>query len=238
MPLRKSSGQRRRNNGGVNFFRGLELEVAEHVQFLEAFIREPASIGALSPSSRALAKAMIRGCALERADTVVEMGPGTGAFTGLIRDRITANTTFIALELDPVHARRLRKRFPDIAVYNDSAERMPEYLGLHSKQKADYIISGLPWANLPIAIQARIMDAILMSLAHDGVFTTFAYVHARWLPKAQLFRRTLRQQFGRVEISPVVWANLPPAFVYRCSRPRKTLVRATALHSIDTAGAR
>lgn len=229
----KRSGQGSRNRNGATFLRGLELELAEHVQFLQAFIREPATVGALSPSSRALAKAMIRGCALQRADTVVEMGPGTGAFTGLIRDRIGTNTTFIALELDSDHARRLRGRFPEIAVYNDSAERMSDYLGLHRKEKADYIICGLPWASLPGPVQARIMTAILNSLAPDGLFTTFAYLHARWLPKAQQFRRTLRQQFGRVEISPVIWANLPPAFVYRCSRPR---TKALALASNGVSG--
>lgn len=208
------------SRNGSGFLRGLELELVEHVEFLQAFLREPASTGALSPSSRALAKAMIQGCGLSSAETVVEMGPGTGAFTGLIRQRLRKKSTFITLELDPIHARNLKRRFSDLIVYNDSAERLPEYLALHGKQKVDVIICGIPWANLTIPTQQRIMDAILVSLAPDGVFTTFAYLHARWLPKAQQFRRSLRNNFGRVETSRVVWANLPPAFVYRCSRVR------------------
>lgn len=223
--------KRSRQSGGrtqVNFLRGLELELAEHVQFLQAFIREPATVGALSPSSKALAKAMIHGCQLHKADTVVEMGPGTGSFTELIQERIHRKTTFLTLELDPIHARSLRRRFPAVTVYNDSAERLPEYLALHGKQFADYIICGLPWANLPGPAQKRILDAVLSCLAPNGLFTTFAYLHARWLPKARRFRQCLRQQFASVEVSSVVWANLPPAFVYRCSRPWTTAGKLAA----------
>ena len=76
--------QRRNRNPEVSFLRALELDLIEHLEFFHAFIREPASVGALSPSSRALAMAMIDGFDLRHADTIVELGPGTGAFTGPI----------------------------------------------------------------------------------------------------------------------------------------------------------
>jgi phospholipid N-methyltransferase len=204
----------------ANFLRNLELDFVEHVQFLQAFIREPASVGALSPSSRALAQAMIQNFNLKRAGTIVELGPGTGAFTGLILERIGKDTNFFVMELDRFHARGLKRRFPGLTVYNDSAERMLEYLALHENLKADYVVSGLPWANIPPEAQERIMEAVLASLAPHGVFTTFAYLHARWLPKARRFRRSLEQRFDRVATSSVIWKNLPPAFVYRCSHAR------------------
>jgi phospholipid N-methyltransferase len=197
---------------------GPTFDFAEHVAFLQSFLREPASVGALSPSSKALARAMIEGFSLKTADTVVELGPGTGAFTAPIRAQIGRHTTFLTMELDPFYARSLKRRFPDLVVYNDSAERMLDYLALHGKKRASYIVSGLPWANLPIDLQVRIMDVILKALSPGGVFTTFAYFHARWLPKAQEFRRSLEKRFARVETSPVIWGNLPPAFVYRCSQ--------------------
>ncbi len=202
------------------FLRTLELDIAEHLEFFQAFIREPASVGALSPSSRALARAMIEGFDLKHAGVIVELGAGTGAFTGLILDRIGKNTKFFAMELDRIHARGLKRRFPELTVYNDSAERMLDYLALHENARADYIVSGLPWANIPSDTQERIMEAILASLAPQGVFTTFAYLHACWLPKARQFRAALEERFSRVDTSRVIWRNLPPAFVYRCRRPR------------------
>ncbi len=216
---RSRRGGRQGHSHETSFLRTLELGLLERIEFFEAFIREPTTVGALSPSSKALARAMIEGMRLGSADAVVEVGPGTGAFTGLIRERIGRKTTLIALELDPGHTRSLKRRFPDLIVYNDSAEKMTEYLAHHGKHRADYIISGLPWASISLAVQERIMKAVLVSLAPAGVFTTFAYFHARWLPNARRFRRSLAQQFQQVETSPIVWRNLPPAFVYRCAKP-------------------
>lgn len=213
--------QRKNRPHDQGFLRALELDILEHLQFFQAFIREPASVGALSPSSRALALAMIDGFNLKNASTIVELGAGTGAFTGPILERIGKNTKFFVMELDRIHARGLMRRFSGLTVYNDSAERIVEYLALHQKQRADYIVSGLPWANIPPECQERIMEAILASLAPDGVFTTFAYLHARWLPKARQFRGELERRFLRVETSSVIWRNLPPAFVYRCTQARR-----------------
>ncbi|MDA1273965.1 MAG: methyltransferase [Verrucomicrobia bacterium] len=214
------SSQELHSDRSVDGIQETRFNLADHIHFFQTFIRKPSSVGALSPSSPALAKAMIRGLALQSADTVVEMGPGTGSFTGPILKRIGRHTTFIALELDESHARRLSHRFPKLSVYNDSAENVKGYLAVHRKEKANCIISGLPWASLAPAVQTRIMDSIIEALVPDGVFTTFAYVHARWLPRARQYRRRLENLFCRVEISPVVWKNLPPAFVYRCSRPK------------------
>lgn len=207
---------------GPGFFRHLERDFKERVEFFRVFIREPTHVGALSPSSRSLARAMIHGLALKTADTVVEIGPGTGAFTRFILKRIGEQTTFFALELNEAYVHSLRMRFPELIVYLDSAEAIPQYLNRHGKQAAKYIISGLPWATLDASIQERIMHAIVTSLAPAGVFTTFAYIHALWMPAARRFRRRLERCFERVETSPVVWNNLPPAFVYRCSQVRHT----------------
>ena len=92
---------------------------------------------------------------------------------------------------------------------------MPRHLG---KRRADCIISGLAWGNMLPAAQDRILDATLNSLAPDGQFIAFGYIHAVWYPTTQRFRRLLFRSFGRVETTPIIWRNLPPAFVYRCWR--------------------
>jgi len=210
---------RARSRGGassVGILERLDPAMAERLRFLSSFLREPARVGSLAPSSPALAEAMLSGCELKNARTVVEFGAGTGAFTRPILERIGANTTFLALELDDKHARGLRQRFPGVHVYRDSAEKVQKYLAMHRRKKADYIISGLPWANMPVTVQECILEGVLNSLKPDGLFTTFAYVHARWLPRARRFRERLEHYFARVETSPIVWRNLPPAFVYRC----------------------
>jgi phospholipid N-methyltransferase len=200
----------------VSLIERLDPAMAERLRFLGAFLREPARVGSCVPSSAALAQAMLLGCDLRNARTVVEFGAGTGAFTRLILERIGGHTAFLALELDAEHARDLRRRFPGVHVYRDSAEKVQKYLAMHRRKKADYIISGLPWANMPVAMQECILEGVLNSLKGNGLFTTFAYVHARWLPGARRFRERLERYFAQVETSRIVWRNLPPAFVYRC----------------------
>ncbi|MGW4792393.1 hypothetical protein ACWEPC_08270 [Nonomuraea sp. NPDC004297] len=66
-----------------------------------------------------------------------------------------------------------------------------------------------------------------MTLSPRGVFTTFAYVHARWAPPARRLLRSVRSRFDEVVISRTVWANLPPALVYYCRRPAEADVHET-----------
>lgn len=210
----RGDGPRRREG----LWRGMKPRMKEQLRFLGGFLRDPAQVGALGPSSPALAAEMIRGFDLAGCDTVVELGPGTGAFTGPILQSIGQQTTFFALELDAQFVRVLKARFPTLVVYNESAERLPEHLTQHGKRAVDYIVSGLPWASLPMAVQDKVMGAVLDSMAAGAQFTTFQYVHARWLPNAVRFRKRLLRSFAKVEVSGVVWKNFPPAVVYRCTR--------------------
>src|ERR1041385_3438460 len=68
----------------AGFLERLDPAMAERFRFLGSFLREPARVGSFVPSSPALAQAMLRGCDLRNARTVVEFGAGTGAFTRLI----------------------------------------------------------------------------------------------------------------------------------------------------------
>lgn len=74
--------------------------MGERADFLTAFLRAPFSTGAIAPSSCALAPQMIAGVDLARARTVVEVGPGTGAFTGAILQACGEDTLVMAVELN------------------------------------------------------------------------------------------------------------------------------------------
>ena len=64
--------------------------------------------------------------------------------------------------------------------------------------------------------QQEILENVLASLRPGGCFTTFAYLQGLMLPAGRRFRKRLCEIFDKVETTPVVWRNLPPAFVYRC----------------------
>jgi phospholipid N-methyltransferase len=190
----------------------------DHLVFLGRFLRKPWRVGSIAPSSRALAALMTDDMGLETARTVVELGPGTGVFTRAICERVASDTLVMAVEIDPHLVALLRPRFPRVRIVNDSAEHLDRLLAEAGRIEADAILSGLPWASFPGGLQRALLAAVVGVLRPGGLFATFAYPHASWLPPGRGFRRLLKGSFATVETTRVVWPNLPPAFVYRCRR--------------------
>ena len=80
-------------------------------------------------------------------------------------------------------------------------------------------VDSLPWASFPESLQTEIIESMLGVLDPKAKFATFAYWQGVILPAGSRFNRRLRNTFAKVERSPSVWLNLPPAFVYRCTQP-------------------
>lgn len=190
----------------------------DHLSFLKRFFRDPVATGAIAPSSRRLAERMVRDMNLEKADTVVELGPGTGAFTGAISQTKNPDALFVAVELDDHLASDLASRFPQVDVVNESAEHLARILEDRGRDYADAILCGLPWAGFPDDLQQRLMKGVVERLKPGGRFATFAYIHSAWFPAARRYRKMLESNFSKVSTTPVEWLNLPPAFVYRCEK--------------------
>ena len=183
------------------------------MRFVEAFLREPLSVGSCWPSSSGLCHAVVDPCEFREGDTVVELGPGTGAFTERLLERMRGRGRLLAMEISETNIAELRRRLPHCQTIHDSAEHLPQYLGT---RRAACIISGLAWGNMSAATQDRLLAAIQQSLAPGGHFVAFAYAHVAWFPTARRFRRRLLEEFARVEKTPIIWRNLPPAHVYHC----------------------
>lgn len=186
--------------------------------FLWQFARSPIKTGAVAPSSHRLAHAMVDNLGVERADVVFEFGAGTGSFTVEIIERMKPGAAFVAVEINPCLARHLRARFPEIHVMDDSAENAARFRAQRGIGPIDCIVCGLPWAGFPSRLQDRLLDSVLDNLKPGGRFATFAYAHACWLPQGRRIHRKLFTRFAGVYTTPLVWRNLPPAFVYKCQK--------------------
>jgi len=188
------------------------------VRFLWEFVKHPLSTGAIASSSGRLARAITSGVGLEGANAVVELGAGTGAFTRQIIERARPDAEILVLESNPTIASMLRENMPGLDVVVDSAANLGWHLKRRGIRAVDCVICGLPWASFRAELQDDILGAVAGSMAPGGRFATFAYVHACWMGGARRFRGRLADLFAEVEASPVVWLNLPPAFVWRCTR--------------------
>ena len=190
--------------------------VRDHGRMLSTFIRQPFRTGTVVPSSLGLAELMVEDMGLASADTVVELGPGTGVFTRVIAERVRPGALVLAFEIDETLARELQQQMPRVRVVNDSAETLGDQLRACGRASADAILSGLPWANFSRELQERLLGAVVAGLRPGGRFATFAYVPAAHFPPGRRFRALLEASFPRVETTRVVYQNFPPAFVYRC----------------------
>lgn len=188
------------------------------INFLREYFSDPGAIGAVAPSSRILASRMLDGISLESATTVVELGPGTGAFTSGILKRISPDAKFIAIEKNPVFLAELRQRFGHIEIIEGDAENLVHLLHHRGIEAVDVVVSGLPWAAFPETVQESILSEVHDILAPKGRFVTFAYGGMHLLPRARAFRHLLEALFGQVERTPLAWRNLPPAFAYHCKK--------------------
>lgn len=189
-----------------------------HRAFLRQFVLNTNMIGAIAPSSPHLAREIVAGLDFAGARTVLEFGPGSGVVTDAILPNLRPETKFVAIELNDEMARQFRRRHPRVTLVHDTVERVRQICDDQGIDQADLIISGLPWASFPEALQVRILDAMAKVLRPGGVFVTFGYQMGRFLPAGRRFTRLLPKYFKRVERSRVIWRNIPPAFVMRASR--------------------
>ena len=186
--------------------------------FLGQFARSPRSVGAVLPSSVALAEAMIAPIDFATAEVIVEFGPGTGAFTRTIAQRLRPGCRYLGIELNGAFCDALRAQFPLLTFVHGSVANLTKILQDQGIGHVDAVVCGLPWASLPLVLQEQVFPAIDRALVSGGVFVTFAYMHGLALPGAWALRRRLRRHFAEVTRSPIVWGNVPPAFAYVCRK--------------------
>jgi phospholipid N-methyltransferase len=188
------------------------------ITFLKEFLHKPAEIGSLIPSSPFLGEAVARKARVAEADTVVELGPGTGSVTREVVKLLKPDATFFSMEVNPEFVQVMREEFPAYACYEDSAANVGEYLEKHGRTSCDSVVSGLPFASLPEPLTDELIAAIHDALRPGGTFATYTYVSSRPLPSAGRFRAKLTEFFGSYETSHVVWFNVPPAIVVSATK--------------------
>jgi phosphatidylethanolamine/phosphatidyl-N-methylethanolamine N-methyltransferase len=208
----------------------------DHRVFWRQFRRQYHTTGALVPSSRFLARALVRyvGGQAEGGQKILEVGPGTGAVTAQIVRRMRSGDSLDLVESNDAFVRRLNERLATEQAFRSLGDRVRVTHGrvedLPREGQYDVIVSGLPLNNFAVTDVEQILDAFRGLLRPGGVLSFFEYVAirpARALLSGPAQRRRLRGiaaalagLLGPHEIErDCVWPNLPPAWVHHVRLP-------------------
>lgn len=206
--------------------------LSDYQAFLTQFLRNHETTGAVIPSGRALGSALCRYVGQGRPQKILEAGPGTGAVTGCIIERMREDDELWMVELNPAFAEHLRGAFRQKPAFRNAANRCHliegpiQQLGPLSKEgQFDLVISGLPLNNFSSVDVQDILRAYGGLLKPGGVLSFFQYILIR---PAKMFvsvgaERTRLKGVGqaidgilgeREFAREWVWVNVPPAWVH------------------------
>lgn len=206
-----------------------------HLDFFMQYLRNPKQVGAIAPSSAALAAAITRD--ISPADApVIELGPGTGTVTRSILDRGIAPRDLTLIESNPDFATLLEREFPDVRVLCMNAAELAT-TELFSDRRAGAVVSGIPFLMLDHDEATAILSGVLHWMRPDAAIYQFTYGLRAPIPAPVLSRLGL----GIARVGGT-YRNLPPASVYRLTRLGATQrtraqLRASATSATGTASA-
>lgn len=179
--------------------------------FLANFIKNPREVGAIAQSSKFLTKEIIRNIEPEKPQNIVELGAGLGAFTESILKKASPGSKVFCFEINKRFCRHISENLADerLIVINAGAEKLSAKLKVLNAEKADCIISGLPFFNFSESKKRKILMEVTNSLSDKGRFVLFQYTNG--------LGRLLHSSFSKVK-RKMVPLNIPPSFVYVCEK--------------------
>jgi phosphatidylethanolamine/phosphatidyl-N-methylethanolamine N-methyltransferase len=185
------------------------IRIDDEFRFFRTWIEKPLSMGAVTPSGKALARTMAEYVDPNSNGPIVELGPGTGPVTEALVARGIDPARLVLVEFDPTFCRLLRKRYPQATIVQGDAYRLRALLKSVLRNPAAAVVSGLPLFTKPLKMRLRLLQEAFGLMAAGAPFVQFTYAAYSPIPR--------RLERVNSEASERIWTNIPPArvWVYR-----------------------
>ncbi len=183
--------------------------------FFRQWLRHPLRMSSITPSGRQLAS-MMAAAVPSDADSVIELGAGTGVITRALIKHGIKPERLLLVEMDDVLHGVLRQAFPRAQVVCGNARTLQalaaqaDTFGTH---RVGAVVSSLGLLAMAASVQHDILAAAFAVLRPGGIFVQYTYGPSR--PVAPEVCTALGLQVRR---QGWAWRNLPPARVYVYSR--------------------
>ncbi len=183
-------------------------------QFLRGFLKHPVMVGSIIPSSRVLIEKMLKPVDWDETKVFVEYGPGVGTFTRPILEKLGPDAKLVTIDTNAEFTDFLRDSIDDerlIAVTGSAAD-VEKILSDRGLDKADFVLSGLPFSTLPPGVGDKIGEATSRVIRPGGAFLVYQFS-----PKVLDF---IKPWFERIDRG-FEWINVPPATLFWAWREPK-----------------
>ena len=175
-----------------------------------ACLRNPKQVATVIPSSGRLTHCISQRSCISRARSVIELGAGVGNTTTALLQAMPTSSKLLAIEmtddfmpaLEAIEDQRLRVEHGDALSLRDIAEK-------YHLNKADAIVSGIPFSTIPQSQCLELMQTISEMLTPCGKF--IAYQFSKSI-------KNYASQFLKPINEHRVWWNFPPLVVYEFGR--------------------
>lgn len=171
--------------------------------FFKGFLKHPVMVGSIIPSSALTVKKMLEPVKWDECNVFVEYGPGVGTFCRPVLERMKPDATLIVIDLNSDFIDYLGKSIRDSRFYpiHGSAADVQKILQDLGHEKADYILSGLPFSTLPNQLGPKIAKETYDALRPGGAFLVYQFVKRA--------RDFMTPHFDRIDNGYCLWNILP-----------------------------
>lgn len=177
--------------------------------FARAWLRSPRSVGAVMPSSPALARAVATQVDVSRPGAVIELGPGTGVVTKALLHHGVGGDRLFLVERDERLAAMLSSQFTGLTVICGDAMRLSAILPAQATGQVNAVVSSLPVIGMPKEVRHAIEAQMAMLAGENGRIVQFTYG-----PQSPISEQSLKALGLRGRRVKIVVANVPPAHVW------------------------
>lgn len=183
----------------------------EPLLYLKTFFKDE-GVATLSPSSRFLVRRVVKGLALEEAETIVEYGPADGVITKRMLQDLPPTATLIAIERNEEFWTRLKTiADPRLRPVLGDVLSVEQIMREHGVSRVDRVVSGIPFSFLKSHQREALMAATARALKPGGRFVAYQCT-THLIP-------LLKKHFDDVDIQFEI-RNLPPHFVFTCIKKK------------------
>ena len=174
--------------------------------FFRGFLEHPRMVGSIIPSSRSTIDKVLAPVKWGECKLFVEYGPGVGTFCQPVLDRLPRDGELLVIDTNPLFIDYLKKTIRDSRFHAalGSAEDVEEIVRSIGHEKADYVLSGLPFSTLPEGVGPAIAAATYRVVRSGGAFLTYQF--------STVARDLTARHFERVDTG-FTWLNVPPCLL-------------------------